>query len=252
MPKVGKYGKLSPRPRVGVPRLPLAGYALTPSLPAPPAVCRYDAAVTTWPMYGNDTIGDCTCAAAGHLIEVWTAQAGAPSVPLESAIVGAYSAITGYDPATGANDTGALETDVLAYWQNTGIAGNEIDAYASLQPADLDGLKRAVWLFGGVYLGIEVRQSTEQQFEAGEPWDYVGPWLNPIEGFHAVPIVGYDAQFFYVCTWGAMQRATPEFVAQQADEAYAIVDAAFIGANRLAANQFDLSQLQADLSAVSP
>ncbi len=251
MPKIGKYGKLPPRPGAYVPRL--RGYLAAPEslLPAPPAVCRYDSAVTTWPMYGNDTIGDCTCAAAGHLIEVWTAQAGAPSVPLESAIVAAYSAMTGYNPATGANDDGALETDVLAYWQNTGIAGNKVGAYASLQPADLNGLRRAVWLFGGVYLGIAVRQSAEQQFEAGEPWDVAGPWLNPIEGFHAVPIVGYDAQFFYVCTWGAIQRATPEFVAQQADEAYAIVDAAFIGANGLAANQFNLSQLQADLQAVS-
>ncbi len=64
------------------------------TLPAPPAECRYDRAVTTtWPMYDNDSIGDCTIAAAGHLIEVVERQAPAPVVPATTAIVSAYSAI---------------------------------------------------------------------------------------------------------------------------------------------------------------
>jgi hypothetical protein len=252
VPKIGKYGKRPVRPET------LASFAhrdalvaaLAP-LPAPPTECRYDRAVTTWPMYDNDAIGDCTIAAAGHLIESWSASAGASVVPLASDIVSAYSAVSGYNPVTGANDTGADEQDVLAYWQATGIAGNQLAAWAPIEPADLATLRQAIWLFGGVCLGIEVRQSAERQFESGQPWDYVSPWFNPVVGFHAIPILGYDAQYFYVCTWGAIQPVTPAFVQGYADEAYAIVDAAFVGASGASASGFNLQQLQTDLRAVS-
>ena len=59
-------------------------------------------------MMDNDQIGDCTCAAAGHLIMEWTANAQSKMVtPTDKQIVAAYSAITGYNPTTGANDNGA-------------------------------------------------------------------------------------------------------------------------------------------------
>jgi len=48
-------------------------------------------------MYSNDTIGDCTCAAAGHMIEAWTALASGKTVTVTTAaVVKAYSAISGY------------------------------------------------------------------------------------------------------------------------------------------------------------
>jgi hypothetical protein len=247
---IGKYGKRPARPEnleSCAARITLL-HALAP-LPAPPTECRYDRAVANWPMYGNDTLGDCTIAAAGHLIESWSASAGAPVVPTESAIVSAYSAVSGYDPATGANDNGAAEQGVLAYWQSTGICGNHLAAWAPIAPGDLARLRQATWLFGGVYLGIEVRSSTERQFEAGQPWDYVGPWFNPVVGFHAVPILGYDAQYFYVCTWGAIQPVTPAFIEHQADEAYALVDSAFVGASGASASGFNMAQLRTDLQA---
>ena len=70
---------------------------------------------------GNDKIGDCTCAAAGHLIMEWTSLAQPKMfTPTDPQIVAAYSAITGYNPKTGANDNGAAELDVLNYWRKTG------------------------------------------------------------------------------------------------------------------------------------
>src|SRR6202451_2240510 len=44
-----------------------------PALPSPPEAVSYGAKVTSWPMYLNDQYGDCTCAAAGHMIQNWTA-----------------------------------------------------------------------------------------------------------------------------------------------------------------------------------
>ncbi len=65
-----------------------------------------------------------------------------------------------------------------------------------------------------------------------------------------MPILGYDADYFYVCTWGEIQPATPAFVSGYADEAYVLVDAAFVGASGASASGFNLQQLQADLQSI--
>ena len=54
------------------------------------------------------------------------------ATPSDKQVVAAYSAITGYNPSTGANDNGAVEIDVLNYWRQTGIAGHKIGAYVAL------------------------------------------------------------------------------------------------------------------------
>lgn len=81
-------------------------------------------------MMANQQIGD--CAAASHLIMEWTANAKKKMVtPTDRQIVAAYSAITGDNPATGANDNGATEIDVLKYWRQSGIANDKIGTYVA-------------------------------------------------------------------------------------------------------------------------
>ena len=58
------------------PRTLLLASYVTPSLPTPPASFDLTSKVHAWGMMDNDQIGDCTCAAAGHLIMEWTANAG--------------------------------------------------------------------------------------------------------------------------------------------------------------------------------
>ena len=83
---------------------------LTPALAPSPAATDWTTKVQSWPMFENDTVGDCTCAAAGHDIEAWTITAtGVEAQLTNQQVIAAYSAITGYDPATGANDNGANE-----------------------------------------------------------------------------------------------------------------------------------------------
>ena len=68
-----KLGKLPHRhdPRT----LQFARYLDQTALPAPPATLDDTKGVASWPMYANDRIGDCTCAAAAHMVEVWTTLA---------------------------------------------------------------------------------------------------------------------------------------------------------------------------------
>jgi hypothetical protein len=51
-------------------------YLLKPTgaLPAAKPAVDWLAAVPSFPMYGNDAHGDCTIAAIGHLVQVWTAN----------------------------------------------------------------------------------------------------------------------------------------------------------------------------------
>src|SRR5579863_10126474 len=71
-PKKLKLGKQRARhdPRT----LLLASY-VTPALPVPPTQLDLASKINSWGMMENDQLGDCTCAAAGHLIMEWTANA---------------------------------------------------------------------------------------------------------------------------------------------------------------------------------
>jgi hypothetical protein len=247
----GHYGKLPAPPRPAPLKL-RERLAAPTALPAAPDQCLYFQAVASWPMYANDSLGDCTLAAAAHQIQLWTALASAPVTPDLNSVVTAYSALSGYDPSTGAGaDNGVNEGNVVAYWQSVGVAGNQCTASAAINPSDVASLRQCIYLFGGVQLGIQVRRSAESQFDAGHPWSYVGPWFNPIQGYHQIVLVGYDANYFYGVTWGAVVAITPEFIQYQADEAYAVVDTSFLGADGVAVNGLTLPQLQAALAAIS-
>ncbi|HWC46742.1 MAG TPA: hypothetical protein VG868_11575, partial [Casimicrobiaceae bacterium] len=103
-----KLGKLPVR--LDVRTLRLARYVDRAKLPAPPTQLDLTANVPEWPMYANDRIGDCTIAAAAHMIEAWTAASRARAVEVgESDVLRAFDAVKITDPSTG--EEGAVELD---------------------------------------------------------------------------------------------------------------------------------------------
>jgi hypothetical protein len=243
-----KLGKLPPRhdPRT----LQLAKYLKASTLAPPPEHVDFASAVSSWPMMKNDTVGDCTCAAAGHMIEQWTTYAQKPFTPDDSSIIAAYAAITGYNPATGVNDNGAVILDVLKYWRKNGISGREILAFAGLEPKNHTELKDAVALFGNTYLGLALPLSAQNQNVWAVPSGGAtgigapGSW-----GGHAVPVVAYDVRGVTVITWGEEKRMTWTFLDTYCDEAYAVLSADWINdLSEQAVNSLDLTTLQADLT----
>lgn len=250
--------KLGKGPARHDPRTLLLAAYTTTALPAPPASASVAKKVKgPWGMMDNDQIGDCTCAAAGHLIMEWTANAQSKmDTPTDQQIVAAYSAITGYNPTTGANDNGAQEIDVLNYWRQQGIAGHKIDGYMALEPSNHSHIMDGVWIFGGCYIGLALPKSAQAQTSNKQMWSVPpsgtggdgapGSW-----GGHAVPVVAYDSRSLTVVTWGALQSMTWGFWAAYCDEAYAILSADFLkqkGGKTVAPNGFNLAQLQEDLS----
>ena len=122
-------------------------------------------------MMDNDSVGDCTCACAGHMVQTWTANCGNQVIIPDAAILSAYEAVSGYRPGQPSTDVGATCEDVLAYWKNTGIGGHVIVGYASVDLTDKSEVEDSVYLFGGTYLGINMPISAQDQTGPGLVWD---------------------------------------------------------------------------------
>ena len=181
-----KLGKLPVR--VDVRTLLLARYVDTSQLPAAPGTLDLTEHVPDWPMYANDRIGDCTIAAAGHMIEVWTAAARGEAVEVsESSVLTAFDRVKIVDPVTG--EEGAVELDVLRDWRSHGVGHHRIAAYARVSGHDHTLVQSAAWLFGGLYIGLALPVSAQQQ----RVWDWTGSLSGDARpgswGGHAVNVV---------------------------------------------------------------
>jgi len=192
-----------------------------------------------FPMDGNDTVGDCTIAALAHAITVYEGLVGTKTIMSKAAALKVYYHLTG------GPDTGLNELDVLNYWQSNKVDNEQILAFAKIDPKNHTHVQQSIQMFGGVYLGFQVQQNCQQEFDSHKPWT-PGPLTN--DG-HAVYAVAYDKNGVTVLTWGNTQQATWAWWDECVDEAYAILppqaqDSGF-------APGFNFAQLQADLQQVA-
>lgn len=216
-------GKLTPHPEETHPRLKLRTVLDTSVVTIPDSV-DYLAAGGTYPMDGNADWGDCVWADYAHEIQALSALArGTAAVLPLSTVLGAYSAVTGFDPKAGPpgqnpTDQGTNMQDGLTWWRRNGYGGHSIAVFAQVDHTNLDEVFAAIDLFGAVSVGFNFPASAMDQFNNGEPWTPVG---SPIEGGHAVHAGAYDRRgFIDVITWGARQRMTLPFWRQYVDEAW--------------------------------
>ena len=241
-----RFGKHPPK--VDYRTLRLTTY-LKSSLAAPPASFDVLAQVyknlgisdpaVLFPMDGNDKLGDCTIAALAHAITTYKGMVG------KKVIMPVSAAEKLYFHLTGGVDSGMNELDVLNYWRQNSVDGEEILAYATINPKNHTHVMQAIQMFGGVYLGFQVQENAQQEFQNGQPWT-PGPLTN--DG-HAVYAVAYDASGLTVLTWGSTQKATWAWWDECVDEAYAILpqDAEKSGFS----TGFNFAQLKADLGDVA-
>lgn len=241
--------RLGKKPAVFDSRTLRFGAYLTSTLPPPPAAVNWGDKVKSWPMYLNDKYGDCTCAAAGHMIETWSAAAGKQKTPTNAQILKFYEHFTTPGPENGCN-----MLDVLKYWRTTGLGGDKITAFAQLEPKNVNEVKDAVALFGGCYIGVELPKFALTGNLLNIPW--VVPAQGPVgdaapdpQGGHCIPAVAYDSRNLYVVTWGAVKSMSWQFYVDYADESFAVLSSDFLTKNK-APGGFDLAQLQQDLTEI--
>ena len=242
-----RLGKLAVRTDVRT--LSLGRYVDGARLPAPPETFDETAGVDDWPMYANDRIGDCTIAAAAHMVEAWTAAGQGHAVEIsEQSVLDAFDHVKLVDPGTG--EEGAVELDVLRFWRNSGIGGHRIGAYTRVSVHNRLLVQTAAWLFGGLYIGVQLPLTAQTQ----EVWDWTGSLTGPARpgswGGHAVNVVRYDAGGVTIVTWARLKQVTWSFWERYCDEAYCIISDDFLKEGS-APNGLDLAALEADLALVT-
>lgn len=243
-----KLGKLPPKHDFRTLRFAKYAKALLPA----PVKFDYTNRLNRLGILANDTLGDCTAAGVAHLHQAWAAYNGFSFIPTDAETVEFYSKSCGYvigDPAT---DNGGALLDVLKYWKTNGYFGHTIEAYAAVAGDDAASIKQAIYYFGGLYMGIALPKSAQNQDVWDVPWyGQRGPGAFGSWGGHCVSAaVGYDEDTVTVITWGALKKMTWNFFKTYCDEAYAVLSPDWYGTG-VAPTGFDAVGLRADIAAIS-
>lgn len=212
----------------------------------------------TWQMYGNDTLGDCVEAAAGHMIDLWQSWTNpAAAQPTLAQVIEAYSGDTGYVPGDPATDQGTDMLSFLNYWRKTGVGGHKIVAYVALDTGNLEQMRQAIYLFGAAFIGLQLPISVQNAASWTVPPSKKGNGAPGSWGGHCVPVGAFNdnklpAARNTVITWGETLIMADGFYEVYSDEAYAVLSEDWIAeaGNPEAPNSFDLAALQADLAAL--
>jgi len=234
-------GRLGRKPNEGKPRIRLTADHVPAAYSPPPSLDRYSAIeLALWGMDANADWGCCTIADGDHEDKAAEAAAGnAVVASTDAEILAIYSAVTGFDPNAGPpgnnpTDNGAVMQDVRSYWQKTGFTlggqSHKILLFAELDVHNDTLVRWALDQFGAVGIGVNFPRSAMDQFNAGQPWNTLTN-DGGIEGGHAVAVVGYDGTYWYVVTWGQIQKVTPAWWRAYVEEAWTALTADFVNAH---------------------
>ena len=216
--------KLGKAPAKKAPRRLKLGKYLTAELPPAPDSCRNSRGITEWGMFLNDSLGCCTIAAGGHAYQGLVLSQISPGVkpgiimPSDDTILRYYEDWDGYDPQDPSTDQGGEETDVLNKWRKNGFSGRSLQAYADPDPTNIEHVKQAIYLLGGLYIGVALPTGWQNKPLWDANMGEAGSW-----GGHAVWVPDYDEDGPSCITWGEMQRFTWDGFTQYVDEVHGLI-----------------------------
>lgn len=224
----------------------------TAQLPPPPAAVDWSKGQTSWGEMLNDSLGCCTCAAIGHAVQVWTANASKEAAILDVQILGIYERWCGYNPADPSTDQGGVELYVLRDYQAQGFAGTTLKAFAAVLPNNQTHVEQAINLFVGLYIGMDIPAYIMPD-DGNVPalWDLNPGADNTIIGGHAVYVYGYDKVGPKFISWGGNYQMSWAYFVKFVDEAYALISPSMFEADGNAPNGFNMDALETDLVNIS-
>jgi hypothetical protein len=226
------------------------------SLPAVPASAKWSANISAWEMMLNDTLGDCTIAAPGHIIMSWTNSNGKLFTPTNAEILAAYEKFCGYVNGEPSTDRGGNMLHVQRMWRKYGIGGHKIGAFLEAHVQDFEAVKGGVAFYGATNIGLQLPASAQAQSQtSSEIWDVTNPALTGNAapgswGGHDVPIIDYDSEYAYVVTWGGLKRMTWRFFDAYSDEAYVDLSSDWVTGAKPAPSGLNLTALQNALASL--
>ena len=201
-----KYGRRSPK---RTPSLKLASFLK--AVPDHPLSEDYLSQLKDWQILGNDQYGNCAAVSWANIRHFMSALLGGQdNYPTLEQVLEVYKT---QNPGFPAEDNGMDMQTLLEYLNKSGGPdGVKLVAFASVDTSNLDEVKSALYIFGGLLLGVEVQGANQQDFADGKVWDYHTG--QPVEGGHAILAGGFlgnsknDVRFI---TWGAETGMTDKF-----------------------------------------
>jgi hypothetical protein len=199
---------------------------------------------------GNDAHGDCCEAADYNLIAIRRAAAmGDAWRPTGADALGRYAELTGFDPATGANDGGTQTVADLADWCARGIRINDQDLdvplWAFVAHDDLGHVRAVLGLAGPLLVTLALpAAASDLSAWAAAPGDGAA-WEAGGYGDHRV-VLGYASDsLLRVRTWGWDVDVSPEFFSRYVLGVDAILSREWFGASGVAPSSVDWDALKA-------
>jgi hypothetical protein len=200
-----KYGRRQPKRTLSIKFVDILK-----ALPDHPISEDYLSNLSNWLMLGNDTYGDCAAVSWANSRRFISALLDKEEYPSLSEVYKLYKTQNPNFP----NDDNGMDMQTMLEYLNKsgGPDGVKLVAFASVNTSNLDEVKAALYIFGGILLGIEVQNANQTDFDNGVVWDYHSG--QPVEGGHAVLAGGYlgransDVRFV---TWGAETGMTDSF-----------------------------------------
>lgn len=232
-----KLGRIRPAPHRRLRRARMGPSAL------PPAPESFAPAAVQWGMFGNDKLSDCVPVAYANLSLQHASFEERPLVYDDTQIKNQYFYLTN------GQDTGLVETDALASWQENGfpLDGRErLASVVAIDPHNVEAVKSLCAAFRGLYVGAELPTRAQWQDAWSVPVklsddDVPGSW-----GGHAMALVGFDEMGPLFATWGRVQRATWLWFTAYVSEAYVIMGMARACSGELDGLALDLAAAVAE------
>ena len=226
--------------------------------PPPPAVDWTESMPKDLGMMRNDTLGDCTCAAFYHALQVWTFNTGKIDTEPDNDVEKLYILACGYNPRLPGEGPGGNEQQVLTYLLNQGAPigpkgqqRHQIAGFVEVDPRNTDDVKRAIDECGVAYIGFSVPQYIVPASPAAAPTTWTVQTTNDaIVGGHAVVLAGYNDSGLRAISWGSYYTMTWDFFAKYVDEVYAIADTAWIEKKGTSPGGLSLDELELQMQAL--
>jgi hypothetical protein len=252
-----KLGRLQRSHNANIPHLSslLAGK----TLPPPPASKDWTVGMpANLGMMLNDRLGDCTCAAFFHAIQVWSFNTTGKLVTQpDPDVEKLYIDACGYKPKEGGEGPGGNEQSVLTYILKTGAptgpsgaTRQKITAFVEVDPRQIDDVKRTINDCGVAYIGFNVPESIDPATtEPPAVWVYDPKKAKPVGG-HAVVLAGFNATGARVISWGMYYTMTWEFFAHFVDEVYAIAESEWFSSKGTSPGGLTQAQLEQQMQSL--
>lgn len=240
-----KTGKLNPINKLSIAFGDfLTTYPTVPLVDTPPNF--------SFPMDGNDLVGDCVVAGWDHFRQTVTGLLNTQKNFTQDQIWAFYKTQNPlFDPNStthgpGSPYDGGMSVQLFLEY----LATNKyILGFAKIDHTNESQMRAAIYLGLGIVTGVQLDKIQMQQYETGT-WENI-PGAEP-DGGHCIPLIGYrmTPDESSCVTWGKIIQCTQNFITKQMDEAWFVLMQEHVDHPSFR-NHFDLEGFAAAVSQIT-